>query len=299
MNGWMSLMLLAMVSCGDAHKPSEPAANAAYEGTIRISADESFKPVLEEQRKAFEDTYPKARLLISYKSEADCLKDLNADSVKMVFVARGLTEQEDAAYRQRLGYPLRNGKLAFDAVVMIVNKASTDTLYSWAQLQNIVTGTQAKQVAVDGNNATSVVRLLLDTVAGKKTVGSNLRSADSSAGVVSFVAANANSVGFVGSSWINALAPATGAELPAGVKLAMLECRRCDEAGFYALPTQKNIYNRGYPLVRTLNYVLNENSTSVGTTFVNFLSQERGQLIFRRARLVPAQMTFQKRNIQL
>jgi phosphate transport system substrate-binding protein len=41
---------------------------------------------------------------------------------------------------------------------------------------------------------------------------------------------------------------------------------------------------------------LKENSPGLGSGFLNFLSLERGQLIFRRAFLVPAKMGFKKRN---
>jgi phosphate transport system substrate-binding protein len=39
-------------------------------------------------------------------------------------------------------------------------------------------------------------------------------------------------------------------------------------------------------------YVLKENWAGLGTGFMNFMSLERGQLIFRRAFLAPAKMNF-------
>lgn len=287
------------LSCNDKPAGKTATINPSYHGSVKISADESFRPVLEQQRMVFESTYPNAKLNISYKPEAACLKDLESDSTVMVLVARSLSDPEEAAYRNRLGYPPRSGKLAFDAVTMVLNENSKDSLYSWARLQDVISGRENVQAAVDGSTATSVVRMLIDTVNGGKAPGNNVRSADSSEGVLLFVAGNPGSIGFVGSSWVEALSSSGAAGLPRGVKLAKLECRRCDEKGYYAAPVPKNIYTRGYPLVRTLYYILKENNPAVGTTFVNFLSQERGQLIFRRARLVPAQMLFQKRNIEL
>jgi phosphate transport system substrate-binding protein len=37
---------------------------------------------------------------------------------------------------------------------------------------------------------------------------------------------------------------------------------------------------------------LKENASGLGTGFVNYLILERGQLVFRRSYLVPAQMNF-------
>src|SRR3954468_15855076 len=60
-------------------------------GTINISVDESFKPVISEQIKVYESSYPGTKINASYKSEADCFRDLQKDSTRMIFVARGLT----------------------------------------------------------------------------------------------------------------------------------------------------------------------------------------------------------------
>jgi phosphate transport system substrate-binding protein len=43
-------------------------------------------------------------------------------------------------------------------------------------------------------------------------------------------------------------------------------------------------------------YILKENSAGLGTGFMNFLSLERGQLIFKRSLLVPAKMNFKVRS---
>ncbi len=52
-------------------------------------------------------------------------------------------------------------------------------------------------------------------------------------------------------------------------------------------------------MVRGLYYILKENFSGVGNNFVNFLEYERGQLIFKRAYLVPARMNFDVRNVDM
>ena len=58
-------------------------------------------------------------------------------------------------------------------------------------------------------------------------------------------------------------------------------------------------YYRRYPMVRDLVYVLKENNRGVGHGFAYFLSGQRGQLIFKRAYLTPAQMALNVRNATL
>ena len=60
----------------------------------------------------------------------------------------------------------------------------------------------------------------------------------------------------------------------------------------YARPSQATIIRGEYPLVRGLFFILKENSNGLGTGFTNYLSLERGQLVFRRSYLVPAKMNF-------
>ncbi|RYF88701.1 MAG: hypothetical protein EOO03_07820 [Chitinophagaceae bacterium] len=61
---------------------------------------------------------------------------------------------------------------------------------------------------------------------------------------------------------------------------------------------QQSITSRRYPLVRGLYYVNKENYNGLGTGFVNFLKNERGQLIFRRAYLGTV-MQLEIRNVRL
>ena len=67
----------------------------------------------------------------------------------------------------------------------------------------------------------------------------------------------------------------------------------------YARPTQQTITFDQYPLVRGLYYVLKENYAGMGSRLIQFLSTERGQLIFRRASLVPVKMSFDRRRTQI
>jgi phosphate transport system substrate-binding protein len=80
--------------------------------------------------------------------------------------------------------------------------------------------------------------------------------------------------------------------------MALIECKSCDK-DTYAKPSQQTIMFHQYPLVRGLHYVLKENMSGLGSGFLNFMSHERGQLIFRRAYLVPAKMQFYRRSTRI
>ncbi|HEY1202725.1 MAG TPA: substrate-binding domain-containing protein, partial [Niastella sp.] len=91
-----------------------PPQETTTSGTIRISVDESFKPVIDSQIKVFESQHPDAHIIVNYKPEADCLRDLNVDSIRMVIVTRGLSETELSTLTNKLQYKPAFGALAWD-----------------------------------------------------------------------------------------------------------------------------------------------------------------------------------------
>src|ERR1044072_4493103 len=90
-------------------------------GTIHISVDESFKPVIDSQIKVLESQNPDAHIVVAYKPEAECLRDLNVDSVRMVIVTRGLSETEESTLQKKFSLKPAYGPIAFDAIAVIVN----------------------------------------------------------------------------------------------------------------------------------------------------------------------------------
>src|SRR5665647_820197 len=99
-------------------------------GTIHISVDESFKPVIDSQIQVFEALYPKAKIIADYKPEAECFKDLLKDSTRMIIVTRGLTDQEEKFYKDSFTFYPSFAKIAYDAIAVIVNNNDPDSLFS-------------------------------------------------------------------------------------------------------------------------------------------------------------------------
>ncbi len=265
-------------------------------GTIYISVDESFKPVITEEIKVYESTYPNAHIIASYKAEADCFRDLQKDSTRMIIVAKGLTKDESAVYESRLSYKPEWDILAYDAVDVIVNPASKDSIFTLQRLQDLLSGKDTgKIMVVDGKNATSTARYLLDSVLNGKPFGKNVMAAQGSKAVIDYVIRNTDAVGFVGSSWVGNDDDPEQLAYANKITMAVLECKYCKK-GIFAKPSQATITYNQYPLVRPLYYILKENTTGLGRAFKNFMTLERGQLIFRRSYLVPGKMNFNVRS---
>ena len=81
------------------------------------------------------------------------------------------------------------------------------------------------------------------------------------------------------------------------VKMCYLESKSLKER--YVIPYQVHIADRTYPMVRDLVYILKENYKGLGHGFAEFMRGDKGQLIFKRAYLMPAQRSFILRKARL
>ncbi|KAA9039141.1 phosphate ABC transporter substrate-binding protein, PhoT family [Ginsengibacter hankyongi] len=269
-------------------------------GIIHISVDESFEPVIDSQIQVFEALYPKAKIIAEYKPEADCFKDLIKDSTRMIIVTRGLTDQEEKFYKDSLTFYPAYDKLANDAVAVIVNNDDPDSLFSMDKIRGILNGsTGDKQVAVfDGLKETSTIRFAIDSILkGKPFDPKKVFAEKNSLGVINYVADHKNVLGFVGVSWIGNKEDTSQLSFLKKVRIAAIECN-CPEKT-YVKPYQANIERRRYPMVRGLYYILKENYNGLGGGFANFMTYEKGQLIFMRSYLWPAKMNFTIRSATL
>lgn len=297
------LFLVGMITaCGSGcdHKipgGREKGKDTPTKGTIHISVDETFEPVIAEEIKVFESSYPDAHIIAHYKPEAACLNDLLSDSIRMVIVTRGLKPDERDYIRDSTGYPPGFNRLAFDAIAVIVNRNNKQDAFSLEQLKDLLQGNNSDgcYAVFDAKTATSTVRYAVDSILRGSKPGANIYAANDSRGVIEFVSNNEKAIGFVGISWIGNREDSAQLRYLEKVKIASLRCDKCDDKAFI-FPDQKNIYNGKYPMIRPLVYILKENYSGLGKGFSSFMELERGQLIFRRAYLYPAHMSFEIRN---
>ena len=292
-----SAFCLLLASC--ASKPDKTPRETPTSGTINISVDESFKPVIDSQIKVFESSFPNIKIIPHYKSEAECLRDLTTDSTRMVIVTRGLSHDEEKFYVDSFHLTPSEAPLAFDAIAVVINPSSKDSIFEISDLQAMLSGKDTQhQPVMDGLSATSTVRYAMDSILKGQPLGKNVTAAKSSEEVVNYVANNPRAVGFIGVSWIGDRDDTDRTSFIKKVNIAAIRCTSCGGTT-YVRPYQANIALRRYPLVRSLYYILKENYSGVGSNFANFLQFERGQLIFSKAYLWPAKMSFIIRNTEI
>jgi phosphate transport system substrate-binding protein len=166
-------------------------------------------------------------------------------------------------------------------------------------IRSIALGTSGfkYKMLLDGTSKTSTVRFVVDSLLKGQPLSKNVMAAKNSEGVIDYISKNDDAIGLIGVSWVGNKNDPQVISFLEKVKIAALECRGC--TGIYVKPYQANIAQGRYPMVRTLYYILKENYEGVGSGFTNFLIYEKGQLIFRRAYLLPARMRFEVRDMNI
>jgi ABC-type phosphate transport system substrate-binding protein len=268
-------------------------------GKIYVSADESFKPVIDAQVQVYESNHPGTNIIVNYKPEAECLKDFATDSIRMIIATRPYSENEREFMADSMDISPDYMVVAKDAVAVIINPGLTDSIFTMTELKEILTGRFKKNLipVFDGVQATSTVRYIVDSVLRNDTLTSKALAARSSEGVIDYVAIHPDAIGFIGVSWIGNKDDPDQQSFLKKVKIARLEST--DDPGEFIAPVQMNIYRGRYPLIRDLVYILKENYKGLGHGFAGFMSGEIGQLIFKRAYLRPVLQNFIIRSYQL
>ncbi len=295
----VAMMLVFAVGCKSFKEQEDELLDNRRKGTIYISADESFKPIIDEHVKVYESNYPGTKINVDYKPEAECLKDMLIDSIRLVITTRTYHQDEKNFIVDSLRKSPRSMVVARDAIAVIVHPDSPDTLFTMSEIREILTGRYKKKLipVFDGVKATSTVRFVIDSVLRGDSLTPEAMAARSSEGVIDYVAKTPGVIGFIGVSWIGNPEDSSHLSFLKKVKVVSLESTDIPDA--YVKAYQANIYIKRYPMVRDLVYILKENHKGLGNGFANFMSGEIGQMIFRRAYLAPAQKNFGIRPIRL
>ncbi len=268
-------------------------------GTIYVSADESFKPVIDAEVEVYESQHPKTKIIVTYKPEAECLKDFAVDSVRMIIATRGYSQSEENFMVDSMKVAPEKMIVALDAIAVIVNPKAPDSLFTMNEIRQILMGKYKRKLkpVFDGVKETSTIRFIIDSVLHGDSLTSTAAAAQSSEGVIDYVSKNRDAIGFIGVSWLGDKDDTLQISFLKKIKMAQIES--LDIPGNYILPVQANIYLRRYPMIRDITYILKENYRGLGHGFADFMSGEIGQLIFKRAYLVPAQKDFRIRPVRL
>ncbi|RFS24506.1 phosphate ABC transporter substrate-binding protein, PhoT family [Chitinophaga silvatica] len=293
---YLAAIALMFAACGQ--NTNTKKLDTATEGTIHISVDETYQPLMEAEIKVFESLYPKAHIIASYKPEAECFKDLLDDSARMIIVTRDFN-QEEREYIKKQKVTPNSLLLAWDALALIVNKANPDSILTMDQVRGIMAGTNTErkwQLVFDNANS-STVRYIMDSINKGKPLPPNTMAAKTNPEVVDYVSKNKDAIGVIGVSWISD--PNDSLSIAFTEKVSVVRLR-ADYGSEFVKPYQAYIGIGSYPLKRGFFFCLKEPYHGLGTGFATFLGSYEGQLVIKQFRLFPARLNvvFREANLK-
>jgi phosphate transport system substrate-binding protein len=274
-NGRIWLLIfcgVGLFSCQTYDSQKEELPDTATRGTIHISADESFKPIVDELVKVYESNYRGTHIIVHYKPEAECLKDFWVDSIRMIIATRGYTPDERSLLVDSMKVSPEKMIVARDAIAVIVHPRSPDSLFTMPELIQLLKGNFKRNLipVFDGVKATSTVRFIIDSILHGDSLTPETMAARTSEKVIEYISQTPDAVGFIGVSWVGN--QDDSAQLSFLKKIRMAAIESTDKPGRYVKPYQANIYTRRYPMVRDLVYILKENHKGLGHGFAYFMS---------------------------
>lgn len=251
-------------------------------GNVSVFVDESLRPIIDEQVEIFESRYDGKIQLIS-KSENEIIQGLVKDTTKIAVLTRQLTNEEQKVFASRKIFP-KQTHFATDAIVLIANINTKDTLISIEEITDFLKGstsTKIKGLVFDNPNSSSV-RYLNNLAGIKESDNKNIYSFKTNEEVIKYVSQNSGMIGVVGLNWIEQ----SNADLE---KIAVLSVKNV-KSNSYIYPSQNSLAEKTYPLARDL-YIINcQGYSGLGMGFSSFVAGEVGQRIILKSGLLPFKM---------
>lgn len=290
-------MIVMLSSCNQMGKKGTN--ETPTRGSIRISVDESFQPILETEIFTFTHLYPSASITARYKPEFDVINDFMNDSVKVIVTSQKLSDYQVQSLRDSQ-IIARTTTYAYDALALVTNNNNRDTLMKYNTVKEIFTGKITRWDQVNPKSKIGDIRVIFDNNKSGNvryfkelfevdSLGKNFFAVNSNMEVMDFVSRNEDALGIVSVNWISDKDDSATREFLDKINVLAVSHQFLDD-GYYYLPQQGSIYNKEYPFVRDVYLISRETFSGLGSGFINWLCAEQGQRIVLKSGLVPATM---------
>ena len=295
----VGLILLSGLLANCADKPKNGRTDTYSSGAITFASDESFSPIIDEEIQVFESIYRDAKLTPIYTNELDAINMLMNDSLQLVIASRNFTKKELENLKARSYLPVAI-PLAYDGLSLIINRENKDSCISVNNIKRVLSGDAKKWsdivlgssrgdiLVVFDNSKSSTVHFCVDSILGGKPINSpNIVAANTSKEVIDYVEKTPNSIGIIGSNWLNDKRDTTNTTFKKNI--TVMSVSKFDKATAMNSwkPYQAYLLDGRYPLVRTIYALLNDPINGLPWGFAHFIEQPKGQLIIFKSGLLP------------
>jgi phosphate transport system substrate-binding protein len=292
------IIMLILASCTGGSKSGLN--ETPTRGNIKITADESFQPLIDTEVFTFTHLYTNAKVKPSYKSEYDVINDFMNDSVKVIVTSKKLSDYQ-IQYLRDTQVIARTTTYAYDALAIVTNKENKDTLIKYNTIKDIFRGNVRtwKEInpksklgdirVIFDNNKSGNIRYFKELFEIKDSLKGNFFAVNTNADVINFVSRNPDALGIVSVNWISDKDDSLSMSFIRKINVVGVSQQYVNDGSYYR-PQQGFIYSKSYPFVREIYLISRETFVGLGSGFINWACGEQGQRIVLKSGLVPATM---------
>lgn len=267
-------------------------------GSLTMMTAEDLFPVIGIQATDFQRMYEEVKLTNTSVSAREAFVSLLNDSIHLIVTARSLNDEERAVALKR-EMEIDSVHIAYDGVAVVVNPKNTLTRITIQELRQLLTGAVPQWSGMKGSGLSSAVVIAMGdpnsgvyeyikrTVAPDAPFTANLMPCRSTKEVLDLVKEHPNAIGFIGTAWLKSMPEGLHA-----LEIGDPRFRRdtTSQVMEYFQPHQAYIYQRLYPLSRTVTVYARNVGKGPGLGFMSFAASSDGQKIIVSNGLVPATM---------
>ena len=291
-------LLLILASCTGGSKSSLN--ETPTRGNIRITADESFQPLIDTEVFTFTHLYTNAKVKSDYKPEYDVINDFMNDSVKVIVTSKKLTDYQ-IQYLRDTQIIARTTTYAYDALAIVTNKENKDTLLKYNTIKDIFLGKISTWKKVNPKSKLGDIRIIFDNNKSgniryfkelfeiKDSLSHNFFAVNNNPEVIDFVSRNPDALGIVSVNWISDKDDSLSMSFINKINVVAVSQLYINDGTYYR-PYHGSIYDKSYPFVREVYLISRETFVGLGSGFINWECAEQGQRIVLKSGLVPATM---------
>ena len=292
---YLIVAIALLVGCADRDKTGK-LLDIPTAGTISIAVDESLKPLIDAEIRAFEGIYHNAHINVSYTSEGEAIDALLRDSARMAIVTRRLVESEEKTLLAQTIVP-HQLKMATGGIALIANRQNLDTLINLDEIKKVLAGeletlnaarkkdVSTLSVVVFDQPNSGIVRFLRDSIMPFDTLPNYCFAVKSNSAVIEYVSKTPHAMGLIDLSWISDRDDSTTNSFLNSIRVMGVS----RDSGFFQ-PYQAYIAQRSYPLLRDVMMISREARSGLASGFMAFVASDKGQRIVLKSGLVPATM---------
>ena len=269
---------LAIIGCNNKDQNNKP--SLPTRGSLVIGIDESLRPVTDAEIRTFSIYYPNTDIAPLYLPEKQVIEKLLANEIQTGIICRDLYDDEIKSIKANYNHTTTTFKLGEDAIVAVVNNANpvsrisydgmkkilSGQIQDWAQLDPAFKEKSPMVVIITGSS--SIDRYFSSLNYPSSPISSY--ALDTTTEVIEYVKNSVSAIGVLGGSWFYQ----KGNKYP--------EVKLLDY-----IKDSPETDNQKQGLFREVFAVTHEPFTGLGSGFISFLGNQKGQLILIKAGLTP------------